>query len=162
MPGHTDTKVGYRVRVADAAEIDRTAWAALISALISSEAAGNQTRFATKVGVTPRTVSRWLESEVAVRPQSVTEVARALGRSPVELLVRVGYLSPNEAAEQGPGPLDPLVIRWLKVLADPNVPEETKHRLRERMRMDLEWLEEIESQRQRGREEAEPSQRAAE
>lgn len=161
VPGTSDMRVGYGVRVVDdAAEIDKTAWAALVSTLITSETGGNKAKFATKVGFTPRTIDRWLESQVVVRPQNVTAVARALGRSPVELLVRVGYLSSAEAGPADQGPLDPLSRRWLAVLGDPNVPDETKHRLREQMRLGLEWMDEIEARRREDREEP-PQQRQA-
>lgn len=134
--------VVYGVPVAATAEVDRTAWAALIVALIDAEAGGNQTRFAAKVGVTPRTITRWLEGQVAVRPQSVTEVARALGRSPVELLVRIGYLTSQEVAPAGTQPLDPLMQRWLAYIADPDVPEESKEQFRQMLRL---WVDQIEA-----------------
>lgn len=149
VPAVPDMDVRYGVGMTDAAEIDRAAWAALIAALVNAEAGGNQTKFANKVGATPRNVSRWLECEVAVKPESVTKVARALDRSPVELLVRVGYLSPQEVTGGGNEPLDPEVRRWVAILADPDVPAETKEAMRAQMRL---WAGQVERMEQMRRE----------
>lgn len=134
--------VGYGLRVAPSAEIDRTAWAALVTALIASEAGGNQTKFAAKVGVTARTVERWQKSQVDVKPQSVIDVARALDRSPVGLLVRIGYFSAEEGgAGEDRTPYDPDVRRLLKLMADPDVSEEDKDLIRRQLRILNEQVE---------------------
>lgn len=77
-------------------KINRGAWARLVAALVESETRGKKATFARLVGVDPRTISRWLNSEVDVSEESVREVARGLHLSPIELLIRVGYYSPNE------------------------------------------------------------------
>ena len=82
----------YPVGVAER-KINRDAWARLVDSLVNTETRGKKATFARLVGVDPRTVSRWLNSEVDVSEESVREVARNLNRPPMELLVKVGYYS---------------------------------------------------------------------
>jgi len=71
--------------------VNRDAWARVVSELVASETRGKIAPFARRVGVDPRTVSRWLRGEVDVSEESVREVARQTGRNPAQLLVDVGY-----------------------------------------------------------------------
>jgi DNA-binding transcriptional regulator YdaS (Cro superfamily) len=78
-------------------EINRQAWADEVQRLIRVHARGNQTQFAAMVGVTARTVHRWLNQQAAVSEESVRSVAEAVGVSAMELLVRIGYYTSQEA-----------------------------------------------------------------
>nr|MDT0660805.1 helix-turn-helix transcriptional regulator [Micromonospora sp. DSM 115978] len=77
-------------------EIDRQAWADLVKSLIGTRARGNQTAFAELVGVTPRTITRWLNQDVRVRYGSVQAVAAAMGVSDLELMVQLGYYTEED------------------------------------------------------------------
>lgn len=90
VPLRRDTGVHYAGGVAPR-KIDREEWARQVAQLVAEETGGNKSRFAAKVGATYKTVNRWLNGEVDVREESVRDVARALGVSTRDLLVRVGY-----------------------------------------------------------------------
>jgi transcriptional regulator with XRE-family HTH domain len=76
--------------------IDRAAWAELINELIRTETAGRKATFARLVGVDPKTISHWLAGTVDVAEASVRRVADALGRTPADMLIRVGYYRADE------------------------------------------------------------------
>lgn len=129
-----DNNVRYRGHMVDRRSIDRAAWAALIQTLVDSTASGNQTQFAKKVGVTSRTVNRWLKQDVAVDSDNVVHVALALGQNPTNLLVQVGYLTSAEASTGGSQPLDPDVRAILAKLADPDTSAEQQALIRQMLR----------------------------
>ncbi|MGJ3223794.1 helix-turn-helix domain-containing protein [Micromonospora aurantiaca (nom. illeg.)] len=114
-------------------EIDRHAWAQAVGQLVRTKARGNQTQFAALVGVTARTVYRWMNREAAVSEESVRAVARAVDINPMELLVRIGYYTPDEAqaAEMGfpapvadePPPDDEESIRMIR---ESDLPDDVK------------------------------------
>ncbi|MFG3709181.1 hypothetical protein ACGF7U_31245 [Micromonospora sp. NPDC047670] len=78
-------------------EVDRQAWAEVIRELLAEETRahgkshGSKTRFATKVGVSVRTVDTWLRKDVDVKEASVRAVAEAYELDLMELLIRVGF-----------------------------------------------------------------------
>lgn len=130
-------KVRYLVRVSANGgdrRVDRTAWAALVDTWKRTIAGGNQTRLAEILGVTSRTVSRWLNQEVDVSEGNVTAAARAVGRSPIELLVRVGYYDPEEVAaaaisarpEPGPESADELEFEITQIMQDNSLPRDVR------------------------------------
>lgn len=90
-----------------ARRINRDEWARQVERLIVSETAGNKTKFAARVGVTYKTVNRWLNSEVDVSQENVRAVARALELPPGDLLVRVGYYTEGDFAAPAPVPPPP-------------------------------------------------------
>lgn len=57
----------------------------------------NQAEIAARTDVHYSTVSRWLSDDIDPTPRTVIRVARCYGRNPIEALVAVGYLSPDEA-----------------------------------------------------------------
>lgn len=81
-----------------AQRIDREEWASLIAELVVAETRGNKSAFARLVGVDYKTLMRWLRKTQDVSEDSIRRVAGALGRNPMELLVRIGYY---RAAEVG-------------------------------------------------------------
>jgi hypothetical protein len=89
-------------RLVATGEVDRSAWAEVISDLLAEEAAppnkkhGAKTRFAAKVGVSVRTVDTWLRQEVDVKESSVRGVADAYGRKQMDVLIQVGFYSADE------------------------------------------------------------------
>jgi len=85
----------YPVDMADP-KIDRNAWSAVVQSLVQQEADGNQTHFGAIVGVDRKTVARWLAGTVDVSEDKVRAVARSLGISARDLLVRVGYYQADE------------------------------------------------------------------
>ncbi|MGI5178641.1 hypothetical protein ACQEVZ_20125 [Dactylosporangium sp. CA-152071] len=113
--------------------IDRDAWAELMTALIDSETRGKKAAFSRLIGVNTRTLDRWLAREVDVSEESVRSVARGTNRSPMELLIKVGYYRQDEVELGGPNtePIDPDVLIILRALADPNTPEPQRATIRE-------------------------------
>jgi transcriptional regulator with XRE-family HTH domain len=121
----------YALVVAPDGGINREAWARVVSSLRQEEAKGKTAPFARKVGVDARTVDRWLRQQVAVKEENIRAVARALGRSPMDLLVRVGYYEPGEVAPPTPvDPRDDQVVQM--IMADPQWTEEERMVLVER------------------------------
>lgn len=115
----------YALVVAPDGGINREAWAHVVSSLRQEEAKGKTATFARKIGVDPRTVDRWLRQQVAVKEENIRAVARALDRSPMELLVQVGYYEAGEIAPPTPvDPHDDPVIQ--RILADPYWTEEER------------------------------------
>lgn len=100
----SDTHVVYP-RDVSGRQIDRDAWASVISDLITIKAKGNKTAFARLVGVkSAQTVDRWLKGVVSVSEANVREVARACDLNAAELLVRLGYYGADEIGHAGPTP----------------------------------------------------------
>lgn len=137
-----DIHVRYDVGVGER-RVNREAWAEVVSRLINQETAGNQSRFAALVGVTYKTIRRWLKGESDVSEDSVRQVARAVGISPLELLMRVGYYSPSDL--DAPTPVEQLAAgddRALQVILEADVPPRVKqrmiHRLQELRRRQVE------------------------
>lgn len=90
LPLRTDTHVPYAVGV-DEREVDRAAWAKLIDQLILSKSRGNKAAFARLVGVTDKTITRWLAHSAAVSEESVRQVARACDINAMDALISIGY-----------------------------------------------------------------------
>lgn len=111
--------------------VDRQAWANTVSQLIEQETKGNKTRFASLVGVSYKTVLRWLACESDVSEESIRQVARALGVAPVELLVRVGFYAADELAATAPAAAaeDPA----LREILESDLPTHRKQRLIQRL-----------------------------
>lgn len=111
--------------------INRDAWARLVDRLVTDEARGKKAAFARIVGVDPRTISRWINSEVDVSEESVREVARRLNRSPMDLLVKVGYYAITDLpATPQPEERDPALEQ---ILTAP-VSDQMKMKMIERLR----------------------------
>lgn len=122
---------GYSACVTEVG-IDRAAWAALVADLIDRETRGKKAAFSRLIGVSTRTLDRWLAQEVDVSEESVRSVARATGHSAMDLLVRVGYYHQHEVPTAASGePLDPDVLIILRRLSDPNTPEPERQTIRE-------------------------------
>lgn len=126
-----DTHVRYGVGVGERT-VDRDAWAQLVAQLINQEAAGNNSAFAKLVGVTYKTVRRWLTKETDVSEESIRQVARALHIRPAELLVRVGLYDAAEIAggEQPAVDNDDAAMR---VILESNVPPRVQQRMIQRL-----------------------------
>lgn len=140
--------VRYGVGVDDRPNsIDRAAWAETVQDLINTVSKGNQAEFGRIVGVSARTINRWLTQDVDVAVDNVRAVARATRVRPTDLLVRVGYLTADEVNAGPNPPLDPDVRRWMAILADPGVPFAQKALMREQMRI---WAAQIEAARDTG------------
>lgn len=117
--------------------IDREAWAKIVKSLRLAETKGKTAPFARKIGVDSRTVDRWVRCEVDVKEENVRAVARALNRSPVELLVQVGLYRVDELAPPAlPNPYEDPIIR--EIMADPRWTEEQRADL---VRAQLERIE---------------------
>lgn len=131
-----DMRVRYASGVTDGG-IDRDAWAQVVSQLLAAETGSNKTRFAELVGVTYKTVLRWVKGTSEVSEDSVRQVARALHISPLELLFRVGYYTVEDldaatrVANDGTPPVedDPA----LRVILDAAIPPRTKQRMIQRL-----------------------------
>lgn len=90
---HPDTRVRYADPMPER-RVDRVAWAGVIGQLIADEAGDNKSEFARIVGVTYKTVTRWLDPSKPgeVPLAAVIQVADAMHISPISLMLRVGYL----------------------------------------------------------------------
>jgi transcriptional regulator with XRE-family HTH domain len=127
-PIGSGTHARYSLDVTTDGGIDRGAWAQRVADLRASETRGKTAPFAKKVGVDPRTVDRWLRREVDVKEESVRAVARALNRSPVELLIQVGFYAASEIAPPAvPDPREDPIIR--DIMADPRWTDEERTEL---------------------------------
>lgn len=102
-------RVRYGVLMTERREVDRTAWAAYVQRLVDQEARSGEhgavSRVARRVGVTPKTITRWLNSEVGVSLDSVGAVARATDTSTTQLLRDLGY--EGDVADELAGPAAP-------------------------------------------------------
>lgn len=150
---YPDMRVRYSLPMA-ARDTDRAAWAAEVARLIHEEAAGNKSEFARLVGITYKTVNRWLSSQVDVDVASIFQIAEKLHRNPVPMLVKVGHLSseyaPQPAAEPTDG--DPVI----DAILESDLPNRKKYALIQRINAqraqqaerewaDVQWLIEQES-----------------
>lgn len=112
-----DTRVIYPQQVpAREREIDRQEWSRVVLELLDSEAAGNRTELARRVGVDYQTVRRWIAGSHAVSEDSVRAVARTFRLSAIDLLIRVGYWSAQDvaaadSAQQAAAPTCPSRLR---------------------------------------------------
>lgn len=128
-----ETRSRYHQPVADAT-INRQVWSSIVRELLDEESDprvyGAKTRFATKSGVSPRTVDMWLAGEVDVKETNVRAVARAYGRGELELLIRVGLFTTDEllTASVNLGPDEEL-----QLILEAPVSDVWKQRLVERM-----------------------------
>lgn len=98
--------VGYSPGMAER-RIDRDAWAKVVQGFVDAASRGNKSAFARRVGMTTKTIDRWLAGSVDVSEQSVRVVAEALGQNPMDLLVLLGYYRPDEIVATPPAPIDP-------------------------------------------------------
>lgn len=113
--------------------VDTAAWSELIAHLIAQETAGNKSRFGALVGVSYKTVLRWLAREGEVSIESVAQVADAVGVSPVELMIRVGYYRPRDLPEaEKRGPRDP-DDEALRIILEAEFPNRVKMRMIQRL-----------------------------
>lgn len=104
--------------------IDRDAWANVIADLIRRLHRGNKSAFARQVGITTRTLDRWLAASVDVSEASVRQIAERIGRNPLDLLVMVGYYRAEELIAAPGEPARPLMPELLVItnyLNDPAV-----------------------------------------
>lgn len=80
--------------------VNRQKWAQIVRSLwTESTPAGKNPKkatFARLIGVDPTTLDNWLGATVDVKEASVRQVASALGRNVMELLIEVGYYSVEE------------------------------------------------------------------
>lgn len=139
---HSGTRVAYAAVMAER-KIDREAWADLVATLINSKTRGKKAPFARLVGVDPRTVTRWIVRDVDVSVESVSEVARAVGRNPVEMLAQVGYYRPEEV--NAPEPTPEQEDEEIRLIADSDLPAQRKSDMIERL---LQMREEDRQRRQ--------------
>jgi hypothetical protein len=117
------------------AVIDREEWARFVQELLDEEAAplteggrprvhGAKTRFAAKAGLkTSRTVDTWLRREVDVRQASVRDVATGYGRNPVDVLVRVGFLTADQVPART---VDDVVDEEIAIVLESDLDDVTK------------------------------------
>lgn len=114
--------------------IDRDAWADVVAQLIAQETGGNTSRFAQLVGVTYRTVRRWLTKGGDVSEESVRQVARAVHIPTAELLLRVGFYDAADLATGGEiTPADARDDPALQIILEADVPPRVKQRMIQRL-----------------------------
>lgn len=123
--------------VRESDEIDRVAWAKLLAELLAAAGMTPEQAGAPNGPITAnwRTIRRWIAKDQGVTAKSVRDVCRELGYPPVEGLIRVGFLTAEEAklartptvvAPPLPAPLRQVA----DILSDPKIPDEPKVQLR--------------------------------
>lgn len=128
----SDTHVRYADDVA-ARRIDREEWARQVARLVNEETDGNKSQFAALVGVTYKTVNRWLNCEVDVSEEKVREVASALHIKPVDLLVQVGYYAESDFPAPAPTPGKTVDDPARRTILATNLPPRMKKRMLQRL-----------------------------
>lgn len=78
------------------------------------------------------TIHRWRRGEIAPTVDKVRQFCAGLGVSPKEALAALG-MGVREATPEPP--MDPDVLKLLRLLADPSTPEATKEQIRAMMRV---------------------------
>lgn len=143
MPLFPDTDARYPHSVGTR-QVDRSVWASEVARLVNAHERGNKTAFARAVAINPKTVTRWLAETVDVSEESVRQVATVYGIDPLDLLVRVGYYTADEANRTG---TDDEEIQL--VVTDPNLTPADKKRVIDYIleRRDRERAQGIESTR---------------
>jgi hypothetical protein len=123
--------------VRESEEIDKAAWAKLLAELLAGAGMTPEQAAAPAGPVTTnwRTIRRWLAQQHGVSAKSVRDVCRDLGYPPLDGLVRVGFLTAEEArmgrAPVAAAPPMPAPLRQIAdVLSDDRVPDEPKTQLR--------------------------------
>lgn len=86
-------------------------------------------KFAARIGVEEDRLYKWRRGEWKPDLTTVRDVARRLGIPPLELLVRVGFLRPEEAGAIPPY-TDPLIGHVATALANRKLPADLRRRLR--------------------------------
>lgn len=114
--------------------INREAWAALLAELIKTESRNKKAAFARLAGVDPKSINLWLARAVDVSEESVRRVARAVGRSPIDMLVQVGYYSAAEVEQAPAAPVSPENDPALKVILETDLPPRVKQRMIQRLK----------------------------
>lgn len=110
-------------------EVNRAAWAEVTRELLDAEAEarnkkhGSKTRFASKVGVSVRTVDTWLRQEVDVKESSVRAVAEAYELDLMELLIRVGFYAVEQMPYQ---PTDEEIDDEQRRVLESDLPDDVK------------------------------------
>lgn len=127
-----DMRVRYAHEVSGRS-IDRTAWAGIVSRLIAQETGGNKTHFAQLVGVTYKTVLRWLAQDGDVSPERVAQVADACHMSPIELMLQVGYYRHADLPEPSPAQPADIEDEALRAIVEAGYPSRIKMRMIQRL-----------------------------
>jgi len=123
---------GVHVPYADrvAAEIDRVAWARVVTELVARNG-GNKTTFAAAVGVDRKTVTRWTQGNVAVSEENVRRVARAVGEPVANLLLEVGLYQAQDLASRVDATDAAIAVedRAIRQVRESNLPLADKQRI---------------------------------
>lgn len=122
--------------------IDRGAWARAVRELLvrfdpGPRGDGNKSAFARRVGVTTRTIERWIAETNDVRFENVRSIIDALGLTPLEaseLLAGLGIHLGDPPAPQDPR-TDPVIQ---EILNDPTLSDDDREEL---VRMQVERIE---------------------
>ena len=104
--------VAYHQPMPASPAVDRAAWSAVVAEVLAAEARGNVAELARRIKVDASTVRRWMASAVAVSADTVHHVAVTFALPLGPLLVRVGYLRPQDL-QTGPGVPDVAAIAEL-------------------------------------------------
>lgn len=96
--------------------VDRRAFADIVKDR-RAELGWAQGAMAKHIGVGQQTVSRWESGNAVPRPRTVREIASVLGLDAGLLLVKAGYLRPNEMPDsvEGPGQLDRIAAKYAQL-----------------------------------------------
>lgn len=98
---------------------------------MDAETRGKITPFARKVGVNPRTVTRWLSQDTDASEESVRAVADALGRPALDLLIAVGYYTQADLTTAAPAVDEH--DEAMRIIDQADLPPSVKARMRDRL-----------------------------
>jgi hypothetical protein len=129
-------------------EVDGEAWARLLMELLASAGMTPEQAAAPQgpVSVNWRTIRRWLSGQSGASAVKVRDVCRELGYPRLDALVRVGFLTSEEARMSrrpvSPAPPLPDLLRQIAdVLADKRIPDQPKQQLQAGVQAALDmWL----------------------
>lgn len=119
----------------------RDTWAALVASV--REAAGmSKVELARRLGVDRATISRWEQGlNRPEHPDIVARFAELFALDLDDVLAAAGLRPAVQRPPRQEPPMDPDVLKLLRMLANPNTPEATKEQIRAMMRVLAEMAE---------------------
>jgi transcriptional regulator with XRE-family HTH domain len=77
-------------------DVDRAEWAKIVRELLDQHTRGKKAPLARRLGISEKTIDRWLDGTVRVSEESVYKVAAEFDLNPVDLLMLLGLVTRDE------------------------------------------------------------------